>query len=381
MSADLEGITVVAVEQAVAAPYASGRLAAAGARVLKIERPEGDFARYYDRSVRGQSAYFVWLNRGKESVCIDLKSEADRRLLRAMIARADVFVQNLRPGNLAALGFDSRKLRASHPRLTTCDITGFGESGPRANLKAYDLIVQAEAGLCSITGDASGPARVGVSVCDIAAGMTAHAAILQALLVRERTGRGRGIHVSLFDSIADWMNVPFLQLMYGGYEIKRCGVNHATIAPYGAYACADGTTLVFSVQNQREWSAFCAGLLGKPALASDLRFSDNTARVKNRDALDEIVSASLAQLSHEQAAAQLEAIGVAYGRLNGLREAIAHPQLRFMEIQTPEGDIRMVAPAARIDGCVDTPSAVPKLGEHTQRVRQEYQMSSTGSSA
>lgn len=381
IAADLEGITVVAVEQAVAAPYVSGRLADAGARVLKIERPEGDFARDYDRFVRGQSAYFVWLNRGKESVCLDLKSQADRSLLHEMIGRADVFIQNLRPGALAALGFDSAQLGARFPRLITCDITGFGEGGPRAHLKAYDLIVQAEAGLCAITGDAGGPARVGVSVCDIAAGMTAHAAILQALFVRGRTGRGRGIRVSLFDSIADWMNVPFLQLLYGDHEVQRSGVNHATIAPYGAYACADGVSLICSVQNEREWRAFCERLLEQPALARDARFCDNTARVRNRVELDAIVAAAFGRCSHEQVGTRLEAIGIAYGRLNGLREAVTHPHLRFVKIETPQGEIDIVAPAARIDGRVEPLRPVPRLGQHTQRVRQECRTEIAGSAS
>jgi crotonobetainyl-CoA:carnitine CoA-transferase CaiB-like acyl-CoA transferase len=372
MAADLHGITVVAIEQAVAAPYASSRLADAGARVLKIERPEGDFARGYDRFVRGQSAYFVWLNRGKESVCLDLKSSADRALLHEMIGRADVFLQNLRPGKLAALGLDSTQLRVRDPRLITCDITGFGATGPRAHLKAYDLIVQAETGLCAITGDASGPARVGVSVCDIAAGMTAQAAILQALFARERTGRGRGIRVSLFDSIADWMNVPFLQLLYGDHEVQRSGVNHPTIAPYGMYECADGVRLVCSVQNEREWRAFCERMLEQPALACDARFGDNTARVRNRAALDEIVAAAFRCHSHDQAGARLEAAGIAYGHLNELREAAAHPHLRFVEIETPQGDISIVAPAALTDNHDRPLGPVPRLGQHTQGARQEF---------
>ncbi|MDU8356929.1 CaiB/BaiF CoA-transferase family protein, partial [Pseudomonas syringae pv. actinidiae] len=227
---------------AVAAPYATCRLADAGARVIKIERPDGgDFARHYDRLVEGQSAYFIWLNRGKESVCLDLKSPADAALLKTMILSADVFIQNLKPGALDKLGLRSASLRAENPRLITCDITGFGTEGPRAGLKAYDLIVQAESGLCAITGTVAGPARVGVSVCDISAGMTAHAAILQALVARNRTGRGRSIQVSLFDSIADWMNVPILQYLYGGQVSSRSGVAHPSIAPYGAFACSDGS--------------------------------------------------------------------------------------------------------------------------------------------
>ena len=248
---DLEGITVVTVEQAVAAPYASGRLADAGARVIKVERPEGDFARRYDTLVRGESAYFVWLNRGKQSICLDLKQDADRGLLRSMVSRADVFIQNLAPGAAARLGFGAEALRQADPRLIVCSISGYGEVGPYRDQKAYDLLIQAESGLCAINGTPEGPARVGVSVCDIAAGMSAHAAILQGLFARERSGEGRAIEVSLYHAMADWMNVPYLQTRYGGRPPGRQGLQHPSIAPYGAYACADGKQLLISIQNER----------------------------------------------------------------------------------------------------------------------------------
>jgi crotonobetainyl-CoA:carnitine CoA-transferase CaiB-like acyl-CoA transferase len=369
---DLAGVTVISVEQAVAAPYASCRLADAGARVIKVERPEGDFARRYDRFVKDQSAYFVWLNRGKESICLDLKRADDRALLQRMATRADVFIQNLKPGLLARMGLGAQALRAGNDRLITCDITGFGLEGPAANLKAYDLIVQAECGLCAITGDPQTPARVGVSVCDIAAGMTAHAAILQALLARTRTGRGRTISVSLFDSIADWMNVPLLQFQYGGHVAARAGVNHPTLAPYGAYVCGDGTRLIFSVQNDPEWARLCETVLAAAALAEDPRFHDNMARLENRAALDEVIAARFAELSAPQAMALLECAEIAYGRLNSVPEAAAHPHLRFVSIETPEGDIRVIAPAAIMDGGVVSFGRVPALGADSSSLRMEF---------
>ena len=284
---DLAGILVVSVEQAVAAPYLTSRLADAGARVIKVERPEGDFARSYDALVHGESAYFVWLNRGKESICLDLKTPGDAALLSAMIARADVFVQNLAPGVIERLGFGADALRAAHHRLITCAISGYGDDGPYRDLKAYDLLVQAESGLSSITGNESGLARVGVSVCDIAAGMTAFQAVLQALFARERSGAGRHIAVSLYHALADWMNVPYLQFVYGGKVPDRAGLNHPTIAPYGAYACGDGKAVLISIQNEREWATFCAEVLGDGAIATDPRFAGNTQRVANRPALSQ----------------------------------------------------------------------------------------------
>ena len=257
MQHDLEGILVVSVEQAVAAPYLSSRLADAGARVIKVERPEGDFARGYDSLVHGESAYFVWLNRGKESICLDLKKPADANVLAAIIAQADVFIQNLAPGVIDRLGFAADALRAAHPRLITCSISGYGDDGPYRYLKAYDLLVQAESGLSAITGNAHGSARVGVSVCDIAAGMTAFQAVLQALFARERGGAGRHISVSLFHALSDWMNVPYLQFVYGGKAVDRSGLHHPTIAPYGAYACGDGKAVLIAIQNEREWTIFC----------------------------------------------------------------------------------------------------------------------------
>ncbi|RWJ02272.1 MAG: CoA transferase [Mesorhizobium sp.] len=371
MQNSLEGITVVAVEQAVAAPYASSRLADAGARVIKIERPEGDFARSYDKLVRGQSAYFVWLNRGKESVCLDLRLEADREVLNTLIADADVFVQNLKPGSIEKLGFGSAGLRRRYPRLITCDISGFGEKGPYSHLKAYDLIVQAETALCAITGTQHGPARVGVSVCDISAGMTAHSAILQALFHRERTGEGASIQVSLFDAVADWMNVPVLQHDYSSYETVRAGVNHPSLAPYGAYRCDDGKDVIFSVQNDREWVNFCENFLKQPELTRAPGFADNMERLGNRARLDEIIERRFSELSSEQAMQELEATGLAYGRLNEVADISTHPHVRRVEVGTPEGTVETIAPAAIFNSERPSLRPVPALGAHTDAVREE----------
>ncbi|MER8402198.1 CaiB/BaiF CoA-transferase family protein [Mesorhizobium sp. M1348] len=371
MQNSLEGITVVAVEQAVAAPYASSRLADAGARVIKVERPEGDFARNYDKLVRGQSAYFVWLNRGKESVCLDLRLEADRAVLDTLIANADVFIQNLKPGSIEKLGFASADLRRRFPRLITCDISGFGETGPYSHLKAYDLIVQAETGLCAITGNQQGPARVGVSVCDISAGMTAHSAILQALYHREVTGDGTGIQVSLFDAVADWMNVPVLQNDYSGYHTVRAGVKHPSLAPYGAYCCADGKEVIFSVQNDREWVNFCEKFLNQPALTRAPGFADNMERLGHRAQLDEIIERRFSELSCHNAMQELEAAGLAYGRLNEVADVSKHPHIRRVEVGTPEGTVETIAPAAIFNSERPSLRPVPALGAHTEAVREE----------
>ena len=370
----LEGITVVAVEQAVAAPYASCRLADAGARVIKVERPEGDFARNYDRLVKGQSAYFVWLNRGKESICLDLTKADDSALLETMIAGADVFIQNLKPGSISKLGFGSADLRRRFPKLITCDISGFGDEGALSHLKAYDLIVQAETGLCSITGTPDGPARVGVSVCDISAGMTALSAILQALFNRERTGEGASIQVSLFDAIADWMNVPVLQHDYSEYFTRRAGVNHPSLAPYGAYRCLDGKDVIFSIQNDREWLSFCTKFLHQPELARRSGFADNMERLSNRSALDKIIIEAFACLTSAEAMKSLEAAGLAYGRLNQISDVSKHPHLRRIVVPTPNGEIDVIAPAAIFDAD-KTPAfgSVPALGAHSLALKQEFQ--------
>lgn len=370
--ADLSGILVVSVEQAVAAPYVSGRLADAGARVIKVERPEGDFARGYDHLVHGESAYFVWLNRGKESVCLDLKQAVDRDLLLSIVSRADVFIQNLAPGALDRLGLGMAELRARFPRLVTCSISGYGEEGPLARQKAYDLLVQAEAGLSSVTGNAHGPARVGVSVCDIAAGMTAHSAVLQALFARERTGQGRHIALSLFHALSDWMNVPYLQYVYGGKVPPRAGLSHPTIAPYGVYSCADGREVLLSIQNEREWANLCRTVLRNADLSTDPRFSSNNLRVANRPALERIVEGAFLTMSRDEATARMDEAQIAYGRVSTMGDLAAHPQNRTVTVETPTGPVTMLAPGSTVDGRVPAPGPVPALGAHTDAVRSEF---------
>jgi itaconate CoA-transferase len=373
MSHPLSGVVVVALEQAVAAPYCTARLADAGARVIKIERDEGDFARGYDHVVHGESAYFVWLNRGKESITLDIKKAEDAQLLRNMVARADVFVQNLAPGAAARAGFDSDALRAQHPRLVTCDISGYGEDGPGAGMKAYDLLIQCESGLASITGAPEAPGRVGVSVADLTCGLNAHAAILQALYARERTGKGAGVAVSLFDGMADWMTVPLLHHDYGGSPPKRVGLNHPSIAPYGAYTSGDGKQTVISIQNEREWRALCEAVLGEPALAVDPRFTSNSLRVANRPALDAAIANVVGKLTRLAFIERLRAANVAYGAVNEVAELSTHPQLRRVTYPTPSGPVSLPAPAARWREAGNAKlGAAPALGEHKDRLRAEF---------
>jgi crotonobetainyl-CoA:carnitine CoA-transferase CaiB-like acyl-CoA transferase len=377
MERDLEGLLVVSVEQAVAAPYCSGRLADAGARVIKVERPEGDFARRYDGYVNGESAYFVWLNRGKESVALDLKSAADRALLGTMVAQADVFIQNLAPGAVDRLGFACGALRQRHPRLVTCSISGYGDEGPYRDLKAYDLLVQAETGLSAVTGNEHGMARVGVSVCDIAAGMTAFQGILQALIGRGRTGQGRHVAVSLYHALADWMNVPYLQYVYGGHTPVRSGLNHPTIAPYGDYQCGDGKAVLFSIQNETEWRMLCEEVLGRPELAEDPRFATNPQRVANRPALDAIIDEVFSAAPRESIIERLEKARIAYGRVSTLEDLKQHPQNRTVAIETPAGPVRMLAPGMIFDGELPKLGPVPGLGEHTAAARAEFGLFAT----
>ena len=371
-SKPLAGLLVVSMEQAVAAPYCAGRLADAGARVIKIERAEGDFARGYDAAARGLSSYFVWLNRGKESVVLDIKAAADLALLRRMVARADVFIQNLAPGAAARAGFGSEGLRAQHERLITVDISGYGEGGAYADMKAYDLLVQAESGLCGITGRPEGPGRVGVSVCDIACGMNAHAAVLEALIERGITGRGKGIAVSLFDGMADWMNVPLLYFEGTGQAPARVGLAHPSICPYGAFATADGAQVLISIQNEREWAGFCAGFLGEPDLPAREGFRSNVERVANRPVVDAHIAAAFAGMTREAAAARLRAARTAFGFVNDMAAFARHPALRRVALETPGGTVEAAAPAALFsDGPRDL-GPVPALGEHTAAVRAEF---------
>jgi itaconate CoA-transferase len=348
------------------------KLGDAGARVIKIERPEGDFARGYDTAAAGQSSYFVWLNRGKESVCLDIKDAADRALLGRLIAKADVFIQNLAPGAMARAGFGSTKLRARHPRLITVDITGYGEDGPYAAMKAYDLLVQAESGLASVTGHPAGPGRVGVSVVDIATGMNAHAAVLEALLARGITGQGSGIAVSLFDAMADWMNVPLLFFEGTGRAPERLGLAHPSICPYGAFACADGSLVLISIQNEREWAQFCAGVLAEPGLPARAGWRSNTERVANRAAVDTHLAAAFLRLTRSEAAGRLAAAGTAHGFVNDVAAFARHPALRRIAVPTPNGPVSLAAPAARLAAGDRPAGRVPSLGEHGAAIRAEF---------
>ena len=368
----LRGLTVLALEQAVAAPYCTSRLADAGARVIKIERPEGDFARGYDAAVNGLASYFVWLNRGKESLVADIKDPADARLLYTILARTDVFVQNLAPGAAARAGFGAAELRARHPRLITVDISGYGAGHTYSDMKAYDLLVQAESGLAGITGHPAGPGRVGVSVCDIACGMDAHAAVLEALIARGITGEGCALDVSLFSGAADWMNVPLLYFEGTGREPQRVGLAHPTICPYGAFPTADGSLVLISIQNEREWARFCDRVLGEPELATADGFGSNNARVANRAAVDLRVGAELARLTRDRAAARLKAAGTAYGFVNALTDLATHPALTRVEVETSAGPARIVAPPVLIDGRVRALGPVPDIGQHSSRIRAEF---------
>ena len=369
---ELDGLFVVSIEQAVAAPYASCKLADAGARVVKIERSEGDFARKYDADARGNSSYFVWLNRGKESLCLDLKDTNDLAMLHRMIAKADVFIQNLMPGAVERLGFSSQSLRDTYPRLITCDISGYGSTGEFSQMKAYDFLVQAEVGLAQITGAPQAPGRVGVSICDIAAGMTAYQAILQAIIARYRTGLGRGIEVSLFGALADWMNVPYLQHHYGGKAIARPGLHHPSIAPYGAYECGDGQVILISIQNEREWVRLCQVVLEDASIARDDRFASNIARVEHRVALDAIILSAFAKHDSDALIKLLATADIAYGRLNSLDQLANHPQARFVTVKTSEGDLEILAPGAIVSGESHHFGAVPALGEHDNALRDEF---------
>ena len=373
MPGPLDGLLVVSLEQAVAAPLCTCRLADAGARVIKVERAEGDFAREYDHVVHGESAYFVWLNRGKQSLVLDFKSPEDAALLARIIVRADVLVQNLAPGAAERAGFGAEAMRAANPRLITCDISGYGETGPYAQMKAYDLLIQCESGLASVTGSPEGPGRVGVSVADIASGMTAHAAILEALYERERTGLGKGVAVSMFDALADWMTVPLLHHDYGGRAPARVGLSHPSIAPYGAFSSQDGKQVVFGVQNEREWKALCAEVLGDERLATEPRFVSNDLRVKNRIPLDAVISNIFRGLAKTAIVGRLRSARIAFASLNGVKELSGHPQLRRTEILSPSGPVALPSPPPRWQDTGEPalgPS--PALGEHSQAIREEF---------
>jgi itaconate CoA-transferase len=372
----LTGITVVSVEQAVAAPFATRQLADLGARVVKIERPDGgDFARGYDTRVKGLSSYFVWLNRSKESLTLDLKRPECLEVLARLLSRADVFVQNLAPGAAERLGTAPSVLRERHPRLIVCNVSGYGSSGPYAKKKAYDLLVQSEVGLVSITGGPDSPARAGISVADIAAGMYAYSGILTALLARTTTGHGTSLDVSLFDALAEWMGQPAYYAAYGDAAPPRSGANHASIAPYGPFRAGDGGSIVLGIQNAREWTRFCADALSQPELATDERFATNVLRVKNRAPLHAAIESVFSTLTADAVADRLEAAGIAWARMNSIAEFLDHPQLTsrgsWREIGSSVGPLRAAIPPVRMDGVEPAMGDVPSLGQHTDAILEE----------
>jgi itaconate CoA-transferase len=380
--APLADITVVSLEQAVAAPYATRQLADLGARVIKVERPEGgDFARGYDRAVHGESSYFVWLNRGKESLTLDLKHPDGLPVVRRLLDSADVLVHNLGPGAAARMGLDADAVSRSHPRVITATISGYGEDGPWRDRKAYDLLVQAEAGLLSVTGSPAGVARTGVSIADIAAGMFTFSGILAALYVRATTGAVRPVSVSLFDALVEWMSQPMYYGGYGGPPPARTGARHPTIAPYGPFTAGDGGTVLLAVQNPREWQRLCEIVLDRRDLVTDARFATNPERVAHRDELEAIIAASVTRLTAEELELLLERAGVAHARMNSVEQLWQHPVLsgrdRWHEVQTPGGPAAALPAPAGLAGVDPVFGDVPALGAHSRRILTELRYSTT----
>jgi itaconate CoA-transferase len=372
----LDGITVVSVEQAVAAPFATRQLADLGARVIKIERPgEGDFARAYDGTVKGLASYFAWLNRSKESLTLDLKQQGAQDILRALVSQADVFIQNLAPGATARLGFGAEALRAERPSLIVCDVSGYGSDGPYRDKKAYDLLVQCEAGLVSVTGTPEEPAKVGISVADIAAGMYTYTAVLTALFARARTGVGASCEVSLFDALTEWMSHPMYYALYSGTPLPRTGTSHASIAPYGSFRTGGGRLVQLGIQNEREWRRFCDEVLLRPEIADDERVATNPVRVANRPALVAVIEDVFAEVDADEVVRRLDGAQIANARLNDVNDLIAHPQLaerdRWREVDSPVGPIRTLQPPVVTDGPEAVMGPIPAVGEHTDAILGE----------
>ena len=377
MKPPLEGVTVVAIEQAVAGPFATRQLADLGARVIKIERPDGgDFARAYDTSVKGMASHFVWLNRSKESLTLDLKRPEATAVLQRLLEGADVFLQNLAPGAIDRLGLGANVLRQRYPRLVICSLSGYGPTGPYADKKAYDLIIQSEVGMLSVTGTEATPSKVGVSIADISAGMYAYSGVLTALLARKDTGEGTVVDVALIDTLGEWMGYAAYYTEYGGTQPPRTGASHATIAPYGPYRTCDGTIIV-AVHSSREWAEFCAGVLQQPALAEDARFQTNVLRVQHREALTEAIDAVLVHLPSTEVLRRLEAANIANARVNSIREYLQHPQLAaresWREIDSPSGPIRALVPPVRMQHVEPVMGAVPALGQHSRAILEELE--------
>lgn len=374
-SLPLDGLLVVSIEHAVAAPLATRHLADLGARVIKIERPGvGDFARHYDDLVRGISSYFAWLNRSKESVACDLKDPDDRELLERLLARADAFVQNLAPGAATRLGLGAEQLLQRYPRLVACDLSGYGAGGPYTSKKAYDLLIQCETGLVSVTGHPDAPAKAGISIADISGGMYAYSGILSALYDRERTGRGTALEVSLFDGLAEWMAHPWYVSRYGDAAPSRTGAEHATIAPYGPFTSRDGRSVTLGIQNEREWRSFCGVVLRMAGLVDDPRFSTNSLRVVNRADLRDRIERVLSELDGAEMIRRLDAAKIAYGVMRQPGDLTDHPQLkardRWRTVATPGGEIEALLPPVTVRGREPRMGPVPAVGEHTDAVRR-----------
>ena len=372
----LEGITVVSLEQAVAAPFATRQLADLGARVIKVERPGvGDFARSYDETVKGLSSHFVWLNRSKESLTLDLKQPEAKDILNRLLEGADVFIQNLAPGAAERLGFGAAKLRGKHPRLIICDVSGYGSSGPYRDKKAYDLLLQCETGLVSITGTPDTPSKVGVSIADIACGMYAYTGVLTALYVRERTGEGVAFEVSLFEALGEWMGFPAYFTVYGGKQPPRTGASHAAIAPYGPFEAGDGKAVFLGLQNEREWARFCATVLKRPEVATDPRFDSNSKRVTNGEDLRAIIEGVFQSSTADSIVEQLDAAQIANARMNTVQEFVDHPQLaardRWREVSSPVGPLRALIPPVTMQGVESFMGPIPDVGEHTDAILAE----------
>jgi itaconate CoA-transferase len=379
----LDGVLVVALEQVVAVPFATRQLADLGARVIKVERPGGgDFARGFDATVHGQSSYFIWLNRGKESIELDLKTARGQQILSALLGRADVFVQNLAPGAAARLGLAAEELRERFPRLITGSVSGYGPGGPYAHKKAYDLLIQCEAGLLSVTGAGDEPAKAGISVADIAAGMYTYSGVLTALYERERTGLGTSFEVSMLEALGEWMNQPFYYSVYGGQPPVRTGARHASISPYGPYTVAGGGQVFLGLQNDREWAVLCDQVLRQPGLATDPRFATNPGRVANNDALTAIIEAALAAVTPDQAVALLDEAGIASARLRTPAQFAAHPQLqardRWREVPSPGGPVRAMLPPVTVAGREAVMGGIPAPGQHTAAILAEFGLAGPG---
>ncbi|UOR11374.1 CaiB/BaiF CoA transferase family protein [Halobacillus amylolyticus] len=373
----LEGITVVSLEQAVAAPFATRQLADLGARVIKVERPEvGDFARHYDETVQGMSSHFTWLNRSKESLALNLKEEESQRLIMTILQEADIFIHNLAPGAVDRLGFGSNDLKEKFPHLITCSISGYGEDGSYRDKKAYDLLIQCEAGAVSVTGTEDTPSKAGISIADIAAGMYAYSGILTALIARSKSGKGTHLEISMLEALGEWMGYPLYYAGYGGEEPKRTGASHATIYPYGPFNTAEGKPVFLGIQNDREWQQFCERVIEKPELKDDPLFHTNASRLKNKDTLAPIIARVFDQMSADKLVEKLDAERIANARLNTMREFMDHPQLkarnRWREVETPTGKIKTLVPPVTSSDLETVMNPIPRVGEHTDQIRKEF---------